>query len=428
MRHLFGLLLLSIGLWLPSGAEAQDLKPFRYSPAKHGKGELTYINGVPVLMLQGTPVEMGEQTGVLAVRQSKPLYKFPRDYFLGECSRQILNTNPTWTTKDLKFKLAAATAEQGLWPQVQKKAARLESNFPESQRIELKAMADAVGEDVVSYQQLVASNGLFDLGHVPQGELIRGCSSLIIPPQHTSTKGLLFGRNLDFYHFGYLYQYSLLMVYRSEDPKKHSFVSAGFPGFVGSFTGMNDAGLTIANHEVQDPETTTLFNPKGVPFAMAYRRVLEECQTIGDAIKLLDSMERASVTSLVIADATGGAVIEVTPDALAVRRFKDKPGVCTNHFCVMKNPKLKEQWNTFKRFEGLSQSVALNSNEVLGVEDVQKRLHDVRLFDENKVDMTIQSFVFEPGTGKVHLRFADGHGPATAGKLATLELNKLWGK
>ncbi len=212
------------------------------------------------------------------------------------------------------------------------------------------------------------------------------------------------------------------------DPKKHSFASAGFPGFVGSFTGVNDAGLAIASHEVCAPDTATPFNPKGVPFGMAYRRVLEECATVGDAVKLLDGSERASATSLVVADTTGGAVIEVTPDALAVRRLKDKPGVCTNHLCTHKNPKQTDKFETLTRFDTLSKAVALKKDEVFGVGDVQKHLHAVRLVDARKADLTIQAFVFEPAGRKVHLRFADGNGPATAGALTAIDLNALWGK
>jgi hypothetical protein len=242
MRSYLYLLCLSLGLLIPTVGEAQGAEPFHYKAGKHGNGELKYIDDIPVLILQGTPKEMGEQTGVLVVRQVKPLFNFPRDYFLGECTNEILRTNPKWTKQDAVFKLEIAAAELALWPLVQKKAASLEDNFPEAHRAELKALADAVGKDVVGHYQLVASNGLFDLGHIPQSELARGCSSVIIPPQQSATKGVLFGRNLDFFHFGYLHQYSLLIVYRSNDPKKHSFASAAFPGLVGCFTGMNDAG------------------------------------------------------------------------------------------------------------------------------------------------------------------------------------------
>ena len=47
--------------------------PFRYPEAKHGKGELRYINQVPVLLVAGTPEEIGEQMGVLAIRPAAGL-------------------------------------------------------------------------------------------------------------------------------------------------------------------------------------------------------------------------------------------------------------------------------------------------------------------------------------------------------------------
>jgi len=36
-------------------------KPFRFRRPSHGKGELKYINGLPVVSLVGTPEEIGEQ-------------------------------------------------------------------------------------------------------------------------------------------------------------------------------------------------------------------------------------------------------------------------------------------------------------------------------------------------------------------------------
>ena len=47
---------------------ARGDQPFRFPEGKHGKGELKYRNGLPVLIAQGTPEEIGEQIGVLAVK------------------------------------------------------------------------------------------------------------------------------------------------------------------------------------------------------------------------------------------------------------------------------------------------------------------------------------------------------------------------
>jgi len=286
----------------------------------------------------------------------------------------------------------------------------------------------------VDRQLLLAANGIFDMENISPSALLFGCSSLLIPPQQSSTGGLLFGRNLDFSHFGYLHKYSLLTVYRSTDKSKRAFVSAGFPGLVGCFTGMNDAGLTLASHSVQDPVTKKTFSEDGVPFAMAYRCVLEECETVEQAIKLLEGMKRASVTNLAVADTKEAVVIEVSPTALAVRRLGDKPGVCTNHFCTKDegfvNPKQTDSFLTQTRFKTLTDSVA--GGDKLGVSDVKKRLHEVKLVDDRtlgvKVELTLQTFVFEPGERKVHLRFGNGKEPSTAGELTTIDLKELWRK
>ena len=310
------LLCLTVGLLIPSAGDAQQAKPFGYPAGKAGKGELKYIGDkVPVLILEVTPEEMGEQIGKLAAKPAaqhpKPmLYDFPRDYFRHELTAEIRRQfpkMPAWMVKP-----AVAAKEPGMWANFQKIAGDLKPNFPKDQLAELEALIKAGG--FKDRTHLIASNGMFDLGHISPERLEAGCSSVIVPPNHSATNGLLFGRNLDYFHFGYLHQYSLLMVYRPsgktpDGRPKRRFMSAGFPGLVGSFTGMNDAGLTIASHDVLEPNTTTKFNPKGVPFAMAYRRILEECETVGDALKLLDDIERASITSLVIADPKGGGAV-----------------------------------------------------------------------------------------------------------------------
>src|SRR5437773_5546827 len=59
-------------LLVPSAAAAepprQRVEPFRYPEGKHEKGELKYVNGVPVLTVEGTPEEIGAQIGVLAIK------------------------------------------------------------------------------------------------------------------------------------------------------------------------------------------------------------------------------------------------------------------------------------------------------------------------------------------------------------------------
>src|SRR5437660_870613 len=52
--------------------------PFRYPEGRHGKGELKYVRGIPVLVVGGTPDEMGEAVGALAVKPAKRALDYPR--------------------------------------------------------------------------------------------------------------------------------------------------------------------------------------------------------------------------------------------------------------------------------------------------------------------------------------------------------------
>ena len=53
---------------------------FRYPEGRHGAGELRYINGLPVLTVQGTPEEIGEQVAALTASSVQPLLDYPRNY------------------------------------------------------------------------------------------------------------------------------------------------------------------------------------------------------------------------------------------------------------------------------------------------------------------------------------------------------------
>src|SRR5580698_7229096 len=64
-------LLIGIFLFIPTVSFAGDAKKF--PEATYGKGELRYIDDVPVLIVRGKPTEMGEQFGKLAIENAPDL-------------------------------------------------------------------------------------------------------------------------------------------------------------------------------------------------------------------------------------------------------------------------------------------------------------------------------------------------------------------
>ncbi|HZT80514.1 MAG TPA: C45 family peptidase [Gemmataceae bacterium] len=371
------LLLLALVILVPLPARAAE--PFRYTEGKHGKAELRSINGVPVLMVEGTPDEIGEQTGTLTKDALKRLFGFAPEFL-------------------------KAHGYEKAWPQLLTLAKSMVPQFPPDHLKEMDALVKASGQD---RDLAIAGNTFADI------KKIGGCSTLIVEADRSATKAPLFGRNLDYPTMGFLHEYSLVTVCRPKG--KHAFASVGFPGFVGVLSGMNDAGLSLATLEVYSAKDRSLkFDPKGVPYALVYRRILEECTTVEEAEKLLRSVKRTTMNNLAICDRNGGAVFEITPKSVVVRRPEKCICPCTNHF---RTPELATK-KECRRYDALMKCCDL---EKLTLADVARHLHAA-----NQGANTLQTMIFEPKSLKLHV--ALGKGPSSALPMKELELEKLFNK
>jgi isopenicillin-N N-acyltransferase-like protein len=352
-------------------------EPFRYPEARHGKGELKYVNGVPVLRMEGSPAEVGEQLGVLALKPARRLL---------EISDKFLEANG-WK------KIFTITLKTGnlMLPQ-----------FPPDHVKELEAAARASGW---SRDLLVFGNTVTDLRRILQ------CSALLVEAKRSSTGGPLFGRNLDWPPFGPLHEYTLVAVYRVKG--KRAFASITYPGLLGCPSGMNDAGLALAALDVSSAsDGSAKVNLRGTPTYLALRRVLEECTTIKEAERLLRSVRPASMLNVALCDRNGAAVFEITPKSLVVRSPVEGICACTNHF----RSKQLATSTQCPRYDLLDAS---RKAKTLAVSDVARKMHAV-----NQGAATLQTMVFEPKTQKLHLAF--GKGPATRLPLHTLDLKRLF--
>lgn len=353
----------------------------QFTPAKHSTGELRVFSGLYVVEVAGSPEEIGEQLGTLLKQPINALMskqdEFARGFGLGNNIKDAL-------------KSGLASAAQLLTP-----------SFPDSQRRELQATARTAGVDP---RVLTLGNLMYELSQFP------ACSTLAVEPSRSATGNMLFGRNLDFPTFGFLDKYSVLIIYRPQG--KHAFASVSFPGFVGVASGMNDAGLCVAQLEVgRSAEKNPRLNLGGTPVAMCFRRLLEECTTVDEAEKLLRSQKRLIMCNLAICDRHESAVLEITPKSV-VRRA-DQQGICpcTNHFRT--DPLAVN--TRCGRYDKLCRAF---SHEKLGVKDVGQFLNDV-----NQGGNTIQTMIFEPASLKVHLSL--GPPPSSARPLKTLDLAEL---
>lgn len=366
-----------LALLAPVAARAEQ--PFRYAEGKHARGELKYVNGLPVLTVEGTPREMGEQIAALTAPASKRLLGFPKEYL-------------------------KAFGYETAWPLLARISRSMTPQFPADYMAELEALS-AKGD--IDLELVIVGNTFADI------KKFGGCSTLIVEADRSATRAPLFGRNLDYPTLGFLQDYSLVTVYRPKG--KHAFASIGFPGFVGCLSGINDKGLALAVLEVYaSNDDSPTFDPKGVPYALCYRRILEECSTIDEAEKLLRSMKRTTRNNLAICDAKGGAVFEITPANLIVRRAQDGFCPCTNHF----RSKELSKGTQCRRYRILSRC---QEQEQLDIEQLWKLLDGA-----NQGELTFQTMIFEPATLRLHL--AIGPCPTSKMEPKTIDLQPLLGR
>ena len=352
---------------------------FPYGEGRCGPAELKYIEELPVLFVEGHPAQLGRQSAKLVGTPARQLVEYPR-------------------------RLLAEIGLADRFPRLVAQGQRLLPQFPPQHLAELEAFAHTAGLD---RDLLVGVNTMVD---VYRGGL--GCSSLLVEARRSKTGKPLFGRNLDFYSLGILQKYSLVIVCRPDG--KHAFCSVGFPGMVGCLSGMNEAGLAVAVHEVLlAGDGAPLFDPRGVPYTLLLRRVLEECRTVDEAERLVRAAGRTTLFNLALCDSQQARVLEVTPRTVAVRRPERGLLACTNHF---RSPELRTLLRFSWRYQALWESQALAR---LDVPDIAQKLHEV-----HQGPMTLQTMVFEPAAMRLHV--AIGASPATALPLRTLDLRVLF--
>jgi predicted choloylglycine hydrolase len=368
-------LLLAIFLLAASAVRADDARVFR--EGRCGDAELKYINDLPVLMVSGTPEEIGRQKAVLTRDVVQKLAAYPR-------------------------LLLERSSHKERLPKYLEAGKILTERLPADYREEMRSFGQQSGVDR-------------DLGILANtlADMYRGisCSSLIVDAKRSATKGPLFGRNLDFYTLGLLDKYSLVTVHRPKG--KYAFATIGFPGLFGCLSGMNDRGLALAVHEVfLSHDGAAIFNPKGMPYAFCFRQMLEQCATVEEAEQLLRATERTTLLNLALCDRRHSVVLEMTPNSVVARHGSEGICACTNHFRTEELVVLP--W--CNRYRKLIQSRKLDQ---LGIAEVAQKLDEV-----NMGRMTVQTMIFEPASLKLHL--AIGSCPSSSLPLKLLELGPLF--
>jgi len=373
---------IALGIVLLCAAGLTAAEPNIYPAAKHGQGELKIINGIPVAILQGTPEEIGTQYGELILKPALPL----------------VSTIPEFL-KEMKL--------ANRYPELLKMGTTLIDHASDDFRVEITAAAKTAGIDT---ELLLFSNTLADIYK------LGGCSTVVVEAKRSKTGHPIFGRNFDWPPYKNLGDHTCVIVYRPKG--KHAYASIHLPPCVGIISGMNDAGLCLTMNEImKSADETPTLDTAGVPLTFIYRTILEECTTVDEAEARMRKFKRPTAAAITLCDRKSGAVLEITPKNVMVRRGMEGITCCTNHFRC-DGLATSMECKRYRALEPLQKA----DGPMLGVPEVAKELQKV-----SQWVWTMQSMVFEPEPLRLHLSYATGSSAAWK-PMKQIDLAPLFGK
>lgn len=252
------------------------------APAQTAKkvahGELRWIDGQRVALLQGTPAQIGEAHGQLLKTEAM------------RCIDSVLYAFGT-----------VETIRSGRWfrHQLDDAYARLAPHIPERHKVETRAMAKSLG---IAPELAETLNVFPELFH---------CSGFAVFGTATADGKLYHGRVLDYMTTIGLQDAATTFIVAPQG--KIAFANVGYAGFIGSVSGMNAQGISLGEMGGRGEGRWD-----GVPMATLMRRGLEECSSLDDVQQLWRNNPRTCEYYYVFADGkTNQAVgVAATPESV----------------------------------------------------------------------------------------------------------------
>lgn len=263
-----------LALKLPGPAMAESL-----SPRKVPHGELRNHHGQVLVLLSGSPTEIGTAHGELLA----PLVERTVDSTLYLVGLVETLQKGTWFQKDL----------DEAWT-------RLSPHLPAAQVAEIAALASACPR--FSLREMRLANIFPEYFH---------CSGFALFGRSTSDGTLYHGRVLDYMTEIGLQHAAVTFVVKPQG--RHGFINVGYAGFIGSVTGMNERQISLG-----EMGGGGRYKWDGMPMAALMRQALETCGTLDEVKALWATSPRTCEYYYVFADGKQPSAVGVkaTPNEL----------------------------------------------------------------------------------------------------------------
>jgi isopenicillin-N N-acyltransferase like protein len=394
----------------------------------YGRSWLARRGGLYVLHLEGSPEDIGDAHGQLANRLFSDIDERV-DAILAQRYRSYIESR----AERMLLRWDYRTADASILPAYRREISALAASLPNDGDGELRP-----------YHRLFLYQCIFDLTQRLQDVFIEGSMFAITPKAvggGVEAGNLIIGRTLSI-DFGADFEADRIVAFYYPDGK-YPFVSIGWAGLVGVVTGINARGIFVAANPARtdDPREAD-----AVPLPLVLRKILEEADTLEQAVAILDEAELRSAGVVLIGDGVQrkAVVVEATPrsgagsEARIVRGEKEQAVWATNHMTrdVFEsdphNDRIRRTTSSGYRYDRLAQLLAspgsFEPKHAVAVLRDRRGLDNVELGLGNRNALenlhTTQSMVVD-ATSMV-LWVAEG--PSTLGRYRAFDLRHLLGR
>lgn len=262
--------------------------------------------------VQGEAFERGVASGKLA----EDLLYFQEKVFVDQI-REIIPSDSY--LKFLRFSLILFNRNLG-------------ESVPEEYRDEIYGISlsctheyDAIG---TPYERQLNYHAAHDIGHAMQDYMLVGCSSFGTWNSQSADSSLIIGRNFDFYVGDDFALNKLVSFYHPSQGYK--FASVGWAGMIGVLSGMNETGLTVTLNAAK----STMPVSSATPISILAREILQYASTIDEAYAIAQKYHSFVAESILVGSAKDrkAAIIEKSPDKIALFYSTSDRIICTNHY------------------------------------------------------------------------------------------------
>ncbi len=269
------------GQSLVFAAAADDALPQLKEVARCENGLLCTLQGKKILIVAGTPEQMGKAHGTLMKQEARGLFE-KVIYVVG----------------------AAETINSGQWfmDRMEEIQRRTGPHIPQRFLAECDALSRAAGLSVRDGRY----GNLFPERFHCSGVAVRGKAS--------AGGKVVHARVLDYMRDINLQTGAAVIVFLPEGYNK--WMTLGYAGFIGTVTAMNEHGLAVGEMGGRGEG-----NWDGMPMSLLLRDVMERAKTVDEALKIIAETPRTCEYYYVLSDKTQNiAALYCTPEKMEILR------------------------------------------------------------------------------------------------------------